>query len=457
MKNFIFSLRQIFRHNRDGSHKTQADREQMLILIGKQLDDLGYRLDTAGSLKPKHVEALVTRWTQEELSPGSIKNRMSVLRWLSCKIGKQGIIAHANEAYGIADRQPVTNEDKGRTLTEGEVAAVSDPHTQMSLRLQAAFGLRREESIKFQPEWADRGDRPRYRWQQAVERWLAKSAAHASLEDSKIHLRWVHRFLFDVTLDAIDRNLLDKIVQARRAEGVANATVNRLLEIIRVILRRAAQDWEWIDRVPAIRLLPEPTRRIRWLTREEAERLLKVLPPHTEALTRFSLATGLRERNVTRLEWTQVDLTRRMAWIHPDQAKAKKPIAVPLNNEAVLVLTREVGKHPTRVFTWHGRPIDTANTRAWRRALKQVGIESFRWHDLRHTWASWHVQNGTPLHVLQELSGWACFAMVQRYAHLSAEHLAEYAGNVSKIRAVSSTLLGTPAAERDDAVGEKSF
>ena len=152
MKNLIFSLRQICRHNRDGSCKTQADREGMLILIAKQLDELGYRLDTAGSLKPKHIDALVTRRTNESLSAGSIKNRMSVLRWLSCKIGKQGIIARANDAYGIADRQLVTTEDKGRTLTDGEVAAVSDPYTQLSLRLQAAFGLRREESIKFQPE-----------------------------------------------------------------------------------------------------------------------------------------------------------------------------------------------------------------------------------------------------------------------------------------------------------------
>ena len=204
-------------------------------------------------------------------------------------------------------------------------------------------------------------------------------------------------------------------------------------------------DWEWIDRVPAIRLQPNPVRRIRWLKREEADRLLSILPPHQAALVRFSLATGLRERNVTRLEWSQVDLTRRVAWIHPDQAKAKKPIGVPLNDEAMAVLRQEAGKHDKRVFTWQGRPIDKANTRAWRRALKEVGIESFRWHDLRHTWASWHVQNGTPLHVLQELGGWSCFSMVQRYAHLSAEHLAAYAGNVSRVSAAVSTLSGTPA------------
>jgi len=159
MKNLVYSLRQICRHNRDGSYKTQADRERMLILIGKQLLDMGYRLDTTDNMRTRHIDALVKRWTEEGLTAGSIKNRMSVLRWLSCKIGKQNIVAPSNDAYGIADRQYVTNIDKGRTLTVGELAAVGDPFTQMSLRLQAEFGLRREESIKFQPDWADRGDR----------------------------------------------------------------------------------------------------------------------------------------------------------------------------------------------------------------------------------------------------------------------------------------------------------
>lgn len=288
------------------------------------------------------------------------------------------------------------------------------------------------------------GDRPRYNWQQAVERWLLESEGKASLDDLKIHLRWLHPYLYDVNLDAIDRDLIDKITRMRTKEKVSNATVNRMLEVVRAILRRARDDWQWLDRTPAIRMLPERTRRIRWLTREEADRLLEELPEHLEAMARFSLATGLRERNVTRLEWSQVDLTRRMAWIHPDQAKARKPIAVPLNNEAVLVLRREYGKHPLFVFTYNGHEVNKANTRAWRQALARAGIKEFRWHDLRHTWASWHVQNGTPLNVLQELGGWSCYSMVQRYAHLSAEHLAEYADNISRMRAVISTFSGTP-------------
>ena len=70
------------------------------------------------------------------------------------------------------------------------------------------------------------------------------------------------------------------------------------------------------------------------------------------------------------------------------------------------------------------------NTKAWHAALERARIKDFRWHDLRHTWASWHVQNGTPLHVLQELGGWETVDMVRRYAHLSAEHTAHYAERV---------------------------
>jgi integrase len=200
-----------------------------------------------------------------------------------------------------------------------------------------------------------------------------------------------------------------------------------MLALIRAILRRAERQWRWIERAPAVTLAPEPRHRIRWLTHDEADLLLYELPEHLEKMARFTLATGLRAANVCFLEWSQVDLERRMAWIHPDQAKARRAIAVPLNTDAMIVLRRCQGQHPTRVFTFRGEPIAEANGPAWYKALKRTGIEHFRWHDLRHTWASWHVQSGTPLHVLQELGGWSSAAMVQRYAHLSAAHLAEYA------------------------------
>jgi integrase len=98
-----------------------------------------------------------------------------------------------------------------------------------------------------------------------------------------------------------------------------------------------------------------------------------------------------------------------------------------LNGEAMSILQKQIGKHGDNVFTFNGHPVEQLSTAAWYKALKRAGIENFRWHDLRHTWASWHVQSGTPLHVLQELGGWASYAMVQRYAHLAADHLAPWA------------------------------
>ena len=110
-----------------------------------------------------------------------------------------------------------------------------------------------------------------------------------------------------------------------------------------------------------MRLLREPKRRVRWLTHDEAARLIAELPPHLAEIARFSLATGLRDANVTGLSWAQVDLERRVAWIHADQSKNQKPLPVPLNADAVLVLRRQGGKHPTWVFTFQGDRVGKAN------------------------------------------------------------------------------------------------
>ena len=125
--------------------------------------------------------------------------------------------------------------------------------------------------------------------------------------------------------------------------------------MIRAILRKAVYDWEWMDKAPRIRMLAEPRRRIRWITWEGAERLLAELPEHLRAMARFSLETGVRKSNVTGLQWSQVDLRRRCAWIHPDQAKGRKAIAVPLSAAAVLVLREQIGKHPVLRFQLPGQ------------------------------------------------------------------------------------------------------
>jgi integrase len=208
------------------------------------------------------------------------------------------------------------------------------------------------------------GERPRRIWNNAVVRWLKEASHKTPIDTDKMHLRWLDAYLGGKYLDAITRTWVDHILNSRLAEGVSNATVKRTLEVLRAILRKCVHDWEWLNRAPRVRMLKEPTRRIRFLTQEEARQLLAALPEHLSEMAVFSLSTGLRRSNVTGLQWTQVDLVRRLAWVHPDQAKARKAIAVPLNAEAVVIVRKQTAKHPTHVFSYQGNPIRQGNTKA---------------------------------------------------------------------------------------------
>ncbi len=220
----------------------------------------------------------------------------------------------------------------------------------------------------------EKQEKPRKSWQQAAIRYIREQQSKKTIGNIKLYLRGLDKWLNTVMLDEIDPNVVDTIKSDLTATGLRNASVNRYLEVLRAILRRAHRDWEWIDKIPTIRMLDEPKRRIRWLTSDEAEKLLAELPKHLQAMAKFSLATGLREANVTGLEWSQVNLCERIAWIHPDQSKSNNAISVPLKNDAMLVLRAQVGKHTERVFTYKGNPVIKAGTTAWHNALKRAGI-----------------------------------------------------------------------------------
>lgn len=194
-------------------------------------------------------------------------------------------------------------------------------------------------------------------WDDAVERWIFEKADKASLHSDMCIIRWLEPCLSGLPLCNIDRGVVDALSLRKIKTGVANGTVNRMLALLRAVLRRAAYDWEWMGAVPRVRLLKEPTRRVRYLTSLQAKRLLEQLPPHLAEMAAFSLATGLRKSNVTGLQWSQVDLARCMAWVHPDQSKTRRAIAVPLNPDAMRVLSVQVGRHPTHVFAFKGETI----------------------------------------------------------------------------------------------------
>lgn len=281
--------------------------------------------------------------------------------------------------------------------------------------------------------------KPKRTWDEAAARFLQETTHKRTQSWDISMLKWFQPHLGGKELKDVNKALIDQ-VRAVRAKGVTPGTTNRYMALVRAILRKACFDWEWIDRVPKVGQLRDKGGRIRSLTHDEFAKLLTQLPEHLRDMAIFSVATGLRQGNVTRLQWKQVSIERRHLWIAADQHKNGRAHSVPLNEAALQVLEKRKGDHPIYVFTYEGSPIVQVNTKAWRAALKRAGIEDFRWHDLRHTFATWHREAGTPTHELQRLGGWKTLEMVERYAHVAPEGLQIAASRLDNV------LSGTYAA-----------
>ncbi len=282
-------------------------------------------------------------------------------------------------------------------------------------------------------------------WGEAVDLWVD------ARERSSQELQSLAKF---------GRNFPDRALSAIKAEDVVKAlsfvvavsTYARYRAMILSILNMARKA-EWLDKVPDLPVRKERKKKTRtWLTHEQWERLRAELPPHMRAMATFAVETGLRQSNVLNLRWAQVSLARRLVWIEADEMKGNVAHNVPLNDTALEILTSLQDQHPEFVFTYErlGKrgPVTEVKT-AFSKACVRAGLgtvsktvdtegkthreyQGFTWHGFRHTWATWHVQNGTPLDVLQKLGGWASYSMVLVYAHHAPGYLATFAGNTRK-------------------------
>lgn len=299
------------------------------------------------------------------------------------------------------------------------------------------------------------GEKAPRTWDEAVLAWVADAQRRrlAALPFFEEKFIWLGRYFDGKLLRDISKDAIKQALRAKYETGVSGATCNRYYAAISSVLHFAKRE-EWIDDFPILSKgdkYPEGDGRFRFLSYEEAGRLLAVkrMAPVTRQMVRFSLATGLRQNNVCMLKWEDVDLARRTAWAWGYQTKNKNTYSVPLNDDSMAVLLerkeqrdrliaeRAEGSHATYVFVhlggrnhsgqWH--PITNPANHAWFKALEEAQITDLVWHDLRHTWASWHVMAGTPLEVLQRLGGWKDFKMVLRYAHLSTSYVHQFAAN----------------------------
>ena len=145
-----------WRHRENG-YNTQRTRRVIVKMMAQQLGDMGFNRIKAKNLKEKHALALIERWRSEGLSAGTLKNRMGVLRWVYEKVNKSWMLAKRNADYGIENRQYLTNVNKAREVTMESLERIKSEHVRLSVEMQRQFGMRREEAMKIQVAWADRG------------------------------------------------------------------------------------------------------------------------------------------------------------------------------------------------------------------------------------------------------------------------------------------------------------
>lgn len=161
MKQLNYELKQLCLRNRQGSYGTQDKRFHALQAIADDLYASGKKQINVHSLKVKWVYQLIDIWQGRGCSPATIKNYLSHIRFWARHVGRHEVANRTNREYGIEGRGFSESANRAVRLAEPALDKISDPHVRMSLKLQHAFGLRREEAIKFSPSYADRGDRIR--------------------------------------------------------------------------------------------------------------------------------------------------------------------------------------------------------------------------------------------------------------------------------------------------------
>jgi integrase len=214
------------------------------------------------------------------------------------------------------------------------------------------------------------------------------------------------------------------------------ATVVRYLAALSVCFTHAVNEWEWIDDTPMRKVAkPKESRgRVRFLSDDERIRLLKACKESSNAylypVVVLALSTGMRSGEIMGLTWDVVDLNRGRAILHETKNGERRAVAI---TGHALEGVKEMGKvrridsnllFPSKEITPH-KPQKPIDLRApWLAALKRANIQDFRFHDLRHTAASYLAMNGASLAEIAEVLGHKTLQMVKRYAHLSEGHTA---------------------------------
>jgi integrase len=293
---------------------------------------------------------------------------------------------------------------------------------------------------------------------QAFERyWLARSTRKTMREARRVAGHIIAHFGANTPLRAITPSKIAEWRDGMRAgtskrtgRPLKGSSINRPLSLLRALLYLAFEEWEVLRERPRFPdLEDEGQHRLRWLTREEATRLVaaarEARNPELEHLITLALFTGMRQSELLGLEWERVDRSRGVILL--EVTKSGKRREVPLNAQADAVLVRLGPRASGRVFT--SRSWETYRS-AWKHAVNRAKLDApATFHDLRHTFASWAIQRRVTLLELRDLLGHHSLTMVQRYAHLAPDHLRAATAVLDDVDLTGHTP--TPATAREPA------
>jgi len=230
------------------------------------------------------------------------------------------------------------------------------------------------------------------------------------------------RFFGDKNLSDITPHLIEKF-KVERVKAVSPAATNRALTLLKSMFNRAIE-WEKFDGqnpVTKIKFFREDNHKLRYLEREEIRRLIDCCENIIRPLVIVAVNTGMRRGELFNLKFQDIDFNKGI--IHLLRTKNGERRELPMN-EAVKRAILESKAHSTSEYvfsTIQGNQF-TVIKRPFARALKMAGIENFRFHDLRHTFASQLAMASVDLNTIRELMGHKSLKMTLRYAHLSSNH-----------------------------------
>lgn len=286
------------------------------------------------------------------------------------------------------------------------------------------------------------GESPRYTFDALIKRVLVDMRGEAAHERNTYAAAALSPFFQGKVIADITAEDVAEFKRLRLQE-VSVSTLIKELGFFSAAINRANAEWDWqVPNVVAGRIPSPPKGRIRWLTAEEAERLVaqasrRASAPYLADMIRLALNTGLRHRELLRLTWSRVDWQQQLLYFYPEDQKADRTDSVPINQAAMAVLrsrwSQRSAEYRTRagrlieadtahVFTYLGRPIGSAK-KSFARAAANAGIDDCTIHDLRHTFASRLVQAGVPIATVKEVMRHESIHTTMRYAHLAPENV----------------------------------